>query len=78
MADPWVTDSPTAPAEKPLPKTAQPLADEAKDLKALKKAMEDAASVGGTLWVSYISVFFSTWPLRPALSPTRICSSNTA
>jgi len=35
-----------------------PIAAEADDLKAIKKAVEDAAAVSGALWISYLFVLF--------------------
>jgi hypothetical protein len=35
-----------------------PIADKADDLEAIKKAVDDAASVGGGLWLSYLIVLF--------------------
>jgi len=35
-----------------------PIASEADDLKAIKKAVEDASAVSGTLWISYLFVLF--------------------
>ncbi len=35
-----------------------PIAAKADDLEAIKKAVDDAASVGGALWVSYLFVLF--------------------
>jgi len=39
---------------QPLPK----FAEKADDLEAIKKAVDDAASVGGGLWVSYLGFLF--------------------
>src|ERR1700722_9880786 len=35
-----------------------PIAAQADDLEAIKKAVDDAASVGGGLWLSYLFVLF--------------------
>ncbi len=47
---------PAAPAAaaRELPK----IAEKADDLEAIKKAVDDAASVGGGLWLSYLFVLF--------------------
>jgi uncharacterized protein YjbI with pentapeptide repeats len=45
---------PPAPAASDLP----PIAAKADDLEAIKKAVDDAASVGGGLWLSYLFVLF--------------------
>ena len=47
---PW---APAAPSSG-LP----PIADKADDLEAIKKAVDDAAAVGGGLWLSYLFVLF--------------------
>jgi uncharacterized protein YjbI with pentapeptide repeats len=44
-----------APEEKPKP---PPIAAKADDLEAIKKAVEDAASVGAPLWLSYLFLLF--------------------
>jgi uncharacterized protein YjbI with pentapeptide repeats len=41
-----------------LTKPPPPIAAEANDLKAIKKAVEDAASVGTPLWLSYLFLLF--------------------
>jgi hypothetical protein len=46
--------APAAPADKPQPAPA--LVGEAKDLKALRSAVVDAASIGAGLWFSYLFV----------------------
>ena len=54
-------DEGTAPATGeplPLPPTAEALAGTARDLKALRDAVVDAASVGAGLWFSYLFVLF--------------------
>ena len=49
----WITNtSPSEPAELP------PAAEKAADLDALKKTVEDAASVSGGLWLSYLFALF--------------------
>jgi hypothetical protein len=45
--------APTTPAPDP-----PPIAADADDLKAIKTAVDDAASVGGGLWLSYLFVLF--------------------
>jgi hypothetical protein len=46
-------------AESPLPPPGlPPIASKADDLDAIKKAVDDAASVGGGLWLSYLFVLF--------------------
>ncbi len=47
-------DWPAAPAFASVP----PIAAEADDLEAIKKVVDDAASVSGALWVSYLFVLF--------------------
>ena len=47
---------PPAPAT-PAPKLPK-IAEQADDLEAIKKAVDDAASVGGGLWLSYLFVLF--------------------
>ena len=46
-------EQPSAPAPE-LPK----IADKADDLEAIKKAVDDAAAVGGGLWLSYLFALF--------------------
>ena len=46
------------PRELPLPTDPPPIATKADDLEAIKKAVDDAASVGGGLWLSYFFVLF--------------------
>jgi hypothetical protein len=46
--------SPSVTNEPNLP----PIAADADDLKAIKKAVDDAAFVGGGLWLSYLFVLF--------------------
>ena len=46
--------SPSVTNEPNLP----PIAADADDLKAIKKAVDDAAAVGGGLWLSYLFVLF--------------------
>jgi len=58
MTEHWITLPVQAPTKPAVPKTAQALADEAFDLKALKKSVEDAAAVSGTLWISYLFTIF--------------------
>lgn len=43
------------PDEKPV---LPPLAEKADDLEAIKKAVEDAASISGGLWLSYLFALF--------------------
>jgi uncharacterized protein YjbI with pentapeptide repeats len=56
---------PSAPNGRPrtggsdaAPAALPPIADEADDLKAIKQAVDDAAAVGGGLWLSYLFVLF--------------------
>jgi hypothetical protein len=49
--DDW--PAPSAPAPEP-----PPIAAKADDLEAIKKAVDDAASIGGGLWLSYLFVLF--------------------
>ncbi len=54
-------DPPTpvpAPPWPPSTSDLPPIAAKADDLEAIKKAVEDAASVGGALWLSYLFVLF--------------------
>ena len=51
MSDEWPAPAASAPE---LP----PIAAKADDLEAIKKAVDDAASVGGGLWLSYLLVLF--------------------
>jgi hypothetical protein len=48
----------TAPPRPPSSSDLPPIAAKADDLEAIKKAVEDAASVGGGLWLSYLFVLF--------------------
>jgi hypothetical protein len=54
--------SPAPVPEKPAPAASvldpPPIGDKADDLDAIKKAVDDAASVGGGLWLSYLFVLF--------------------
>ena len=45
---------------QPQPPAADlpPIAEKADDLEAIKKAVDDAATVGGGLWLSYLFVLF--------------------
>jgi uncharacterized protein YjbI with pentapeptide repeats len=52
LKTPPATIAPGAPAETPLPA----IAAKADDLEEIKKAVEDAASVSGGLWLSYLFV----------------------
>src|SRR3984957_603968 len=45
-------------ASESAPTAAEPHAASAEDLDAIKKAVDDAASVGGGLWLSYLFVLF--------------------
>ena len=45
-------------AATPAFASVPPIAAEADDLEAIKKAVDDAASVSGALWVSYLFVLF--------------------
>jgi hypothetical protein len=47
-----------APTPKVPTPTLPPIAAKADDLEAIKQAVDDAAGVGGGLWISYIFVFF--------------------
>jgi hypothetical protein len=49
---------PKAPAPSPSPPDLTDFAKKADDLEAIKKAVDDAASVGGGLWLSYLFVLF--------------------
>ena len=51
LLDEWPAPTPSA-AELP------PIADKTDDLEAIKKAVDDAAAVGGGLWLSYLFVLF--------------------
>ena len=53
-ASPPLSPKRRPPATPDLP----PIAAKADDLEAIKKAVEDAASVGGGLWLSYLFVLF--------------------
>ncbi len=46
------------PEPKPPASDLPPIAAKADDLEAIKKAVDDAASVGGGLWLSYLFVLF--------------------
>jgi uncharacterized protein YjbI with pentapeptide repeats len=50
----------SSPPESPAPAASDrpPIAAKADDLEAIKKAVDDAASVGGGLWLSYLFVLF--------------------
>jgi uncharacterized protein YjbI with pentapeptide repeats len=54
--------TPSAGADQAAPATPEPelpeIAKKADDLEAIKKAVEDAATVGGALWFSYLFVLF--------------------
>ncbi len=50
-------DWPAPPPAQPAPELP-PIAAKADDLEAIKKAVDDAASVGGGLWLSYLFVLF--------------------
>src|SRR5208337_5028451 len=52
-AEPYAPRAPAAPARE-LPE----IAEKADDLEAIKKAVDDAAAVGGGLWLSYLFVLF--------------------
>ena len=49
---------PQAPAPSPSPPDLPPIAAKADDLEAIKKGVDDAATVGGGLWLSYLFVLF--------------------
>ena len=49
---------PQAPASAASASDLPPIAAKADDLEAIKKAVDDAASVGGGLWLSYLFVLF--------------------
>ena len=49
--------APQTPAPTPTP-NLPPIAAKADDLEAIRKAVDDAASVGGGLWLSYLFVLF--------------------
>jgi hypothetical protein len=59
-----VEAQPTPALERQPPASASPtrelpkIAEKADDLEAIKKAVDDAASVGGGLWLSYLFVLF--------------------
>jgi len=53
---PGVLATPSAPTTPTL--DLPPIAAKANDLEAIKKAVDDAASVGGGLWLSYLFVLF--------------------
>ena len=59
---PSPVEKPNVLATPPMPTTATPdlppIAADADDLKSIKQAVDDAASVGGALWLSYLFVLF--------------------
>ena len=57
---------------EPLP----PIAAEANDLKAIKKAVEDAASVGAPLWLSYLFLLFYIAIAASGVKPASTYNSN--
>jgi uncharacterized protein YjbI with pentapeptide repeats len=66
MNEKWAHKSASTAAEPPPPESPSPIsalelppiAAKADDLEAIKKAVDDAASVGGGLWLSYLFVMF--------------------
>jgi hypothetical protein len=54
-----MTEQETSESVSTLETPAAPaLVDKADDLEAIRKAVDDAASVGGALWLSYLFVLF--------------------